>query len=251
MTAGPAGTVALTIIFFVTALVTVVTGSTSLITIPVLLQFGIEPRTAVATNMLALALLNFGGVLPFRGTATIDKRRAPLLIALTLAGSAAGALLLFSFREIWMALMIPFDMITVLGLLLFEPQTPAAPRPVWGYSSMALLAIYGGFLSGGYATLLTAAGMLFFSYPFLRAMAMSKVLNVASSLIAVAVFAWYRIIDWRLGIILGVASFIGGLMGCHWAQKMPSKLLRQFFLLAVAILALKSMIFDVPWSNLL
>ena len=251
MTAGPAGTVALTVIFFVTSLVTVVTGSTSLITIPVLLQFGIEPRTAVATNMLALALLNFGGVLPFRGTATIDKPRAPLMIALTLAGSAAGALLLFAVPAKWMTLMIPVAMITVLGLLLFEPKTPAAPRPVWGYSSMAILAIYGGFLSGGYATLVTAAGMLFFSYPFLRAMAMSKVLNVASSLIAVAVFARYGIIDWRLGIILGVASFIGGLMGSSWVQKMPAKLLRQLFLLAVAILAAKSLMFDVPWHDLL
>jgi uncharacterized protein len=258
MTAGPAGTVALTVIFFVTSLVTVVTGSTSLITIPVLMQFGVEPRTAVATNMLVLALLNFGGVLPFRGTATIDKRRAPLLIALTLAGSAVGALLLFAIPAEWMVLIIPVAMIAVLALLLFEPQVdaardpvPSASRSAWGYSVMALLAIYGGCLSGGYATLVTAAGMLFFRYSFLRAMAMSKVLNVASSLIAVAVFAWYRIIDWRLGIILSVASFIGGFIGSHWAQKMPSKLLRRLFLLAVAVLAVKSLIFDVPWRDLM
>lgn len=251
MTAGPAGTVALTAIFFVTSLVTVVTGSTSLITIPVLLQFGIEPRTAVATNMLVLALLSFGGVLPFRGTATIDKRRAPLLIALTLAGSAAGALLLFAVPAKWMALIIPVAMIAVLVLLLFEPRTGSASHPGWGYSVMALLAIYGGFLSGGYATLVTAAGMFFFRYPFLRAMAMSKALNTASSLIAVAVFAWYRIIDWRLGIVLGAAAFIGGLIGSHWARKMPAGLLRRLFLLAVAALAAKSLIFDVPWSELM
>jgi len=251
MTAWPAGTVALTLIFFVTALVTVVTGSTSLITIPVLLQFGIEPRTAVATNMLALVLLSFGGVLPFKGKATIDKPRAPLLIALTLVGSAAGALLLFAVPAKWMALLIPVAMIAVLILLLFEPKTPSVSRPGWGYSIMALLAIYGGFLSGGYATLVTAAGMLFFGYSFLRAMAMSKVLNTASSLIAVTVFAWYGIINWRLGIILSASAFIGGLSGSHWAQKMPSKLLRQLFLLSVAALALKSMIYDVPWHDLL
>ncbi len=40
---------ALAVIFFVTSLVTVVTGSTTLITVPLMLQFGLEPRTAVAT----------------------------------------------------------------------------------------------------------------------------------------------------------------------------------------------------------
>jgi uncharacterized protein len=66
----------------------------------------------------------------------------------------------------------------------------------------------------------------------------------------VAVFARYGIVDWKLGVILGVASFIGGLMGSHSVQKMPAKLLRQLFLLAVAALAVKSLIFDVPWRGL-
>ena len=58
--------------FFVTSIVSVVTGSTSLITVPAMLQFGIEPRSAVATNMLALTLMNVGGSLSFRGRNIID-----------------------------------------------------------------------------------------------------------------------------------------------------------------------------------
>jgi uncharacterized protein len=54
-------------IFFLTNIVSVVTGSTSLITVPTMLQFGIEPRSAVATNMFALTLMSVGGSLSFRG----------------------------------------------------------------------------------------------------------------------------------------------------------------------------------------
>jgi uncharacterized membrane protein YfcA len=248
---------ALTLIFFVTSLVTVVTGSTSLITIPVLLQFGIEPRTAVATNMLALALLSVGGMLPFMNTSAIDRRRAPLLVWLTLIGSAAGAALLFAVPAKWMTLIIPAVIIMVLVRMLLEPGADAANEAVvstarsrTGYAVMALLSVYGGFLSGGYATLVTAAGILFFRYPFQRAMAMSKVLNTASSFIAVAVFAWHGIVDWRLGIVLSAAAFAGGLMGARWAQKTPAKLLRNLFLIAVAALAMKALIFDVPWREL-
>jgi uncharacterized membrane protein YfcA len=255
MTAGSLA--ALAFIFFVTSSVTVVTGSTTLITIPVMLQFGIEPRAAVATNMLALALLSFGGVLPFMNTTAMDRPRAPLLVSLTLAGSAAGAVLLFAIPARWMALIIPSAMILVLVLLLLQPEAnaardgaPSAARVRAGYAAVALLAVYGGFLSGGYATLVTAAGILFFRYPFHRAMAMSRLLNTASSLIAVAVFAWYRIIDWPLGIVLSLAAFLGALMGAHWARRMPATPLRRLFLLTVAALALKSLIFDVPWGEL-
>lgn len=248
MTAG--STAALAIVYFVTSLITVVTGSTTLITVPVMLQFGIEPRTAVATNMLALALLSIGGALPFRNTDAIDRERLPWLSFLTLVGSAAGALLLFAVPAKWMTLIVPVAMIAVLVVLLFEPKAAAPPRAGMGYAAMTLLSIYGGFLSGGYATLITGAGILFFRYPFLRAMAMSRVLNTVSCLIAVVVFAWYRIIDWRLGLILCVAGFAGGWLGAHWAQKMPALLLKRLFLAAVALLAVKSLLLDVPWREL-
>jgi uncharacterized membrane protein YfcA len=84
----------------------------------------------------------------------------------------------------------------------------------------------------------------------LRGIAMAKVLNTVSSLVAVAVFARYGIIDWRLGVVLSAAGFLGGLIGTHWARRMPATLLRRLFLFAVATLALKSMLFDVPWNEL-
>ncbi len=250
MTAGSLA--ALTAIYFVTSVVTVVTGSTTLITVPVMLQFGLEPRIAVATNMLALAMLSFGGLLPFvktgsDGTTVIDQRRAPSLAALTAAGSVIGAMLLFAVPSRWMTLIIPVAMIVVTLVMLRQPHPDKPPRPIAGYTVLTLLAIYGGFLSGGYATLVTGTGVLFFRYGLLRAIAMSRLLNTVSSLIAVAIFAWRGIIDWRLGIALSVAGFLGGLLGSHWVQKMPSLLLRRLFLMAVAALALKVLIFDTKF----
>jgi uncharacterized protein len=61
----------LIVVFFLTSGVSVVTGSTSLITVPAMFAVGIDPRTAVATNMFALTFLSAGGSLPFlRGRAS-------------------------------------------------------------------------------------------------------------------------------------------------------------------------------------
>ena len=52
-------------VFILTAFISVVTGGTSLITVPVMMQLGINPHIAVATNMLTLIFLSLGGAVPF------------------------------------------------------------------------------------------------------------------------------------------------------------------------------------------
>lgn len=42
----------LMIVYFLTAVISVVTGGTSLITVPVMMQCGVEPHVAVATGRL-------------------------------------------------------------------------------------------------------------------------------------------------------------------------------------------------------
>jgi uncharacterized membrane protein YfcA len=73
-----------------------VTGSTSLITVPVILALGIEAHVAVATNMRALTFMSVGGWLPFISRGVLSRRRLPVSVALTIIGSGLGALLLFS-----------------------------------------------------------------------------------------------------------------------------------------------------------
>jgi uncharacterized protein len=82
--------VALIVIFFLTSVIGVVTGSNSLITAPTMLAFGIEPRVALATNMFGLMFMSRGGTLPFLGSGAFDRRRLSLLVSLTLVGSVLG-----------------------------------------------------------------------------------------------------------------------------------------------------------------
>ena len=162
--------IALIIIFVLTSAVSVITGSTSLITVPVLLQFGFEPRTALATNMFALTFMSVGGALPFVRSGSIDRRRLPPLIILTIAGSIVGALLVLIIPARALPLIISFSMIAVAIFTLAQrkagviPAEGGVPRAaeVTGYMVTFALGIYGGFFSGGYITLLTAAMSLCF-----------------------------------------------------------------------------------------
>jgi uncharacterized protein len=59
---------------------------------------------------------------------------------------------------------------------------------ITGYAVTFLLAIYDGFFSGGYVTMLTAAFVLLFGMTLLQAVATTKVINVLSSGVATRVF---------------------------------------------------------------
>ena len=106
-----------------------------------------------------------------------------------------------------------------------------------------------GFFSGGYVALLTAAFVAFFHFTFIKAVALTKVLNIFSSVVATLVFAKEGLVDWRLGLILNVAAFAGGLLGAVFAKRVSNLWLRRVFFVAVIFMALKTLLLDVPWAK--
>lgn len=238
------------VIFFLTSVISVVTGSTSLLTVPAMLQFGIEPRSAVATNMLALTLMSLGGSISFRGKNVIDRRRSTILIALTVAGSVLGAVLLLVIPSRAVPFVISILMIAV-ALFVMRPNRPVSallPKPrmeFGGYCATFALAVYGGFFSGGYVTLLTAAFVAFFGMTFIQAVSTTKVMNLCSSLIATLIFTWRGLVDYRLGIALGIIMFVGAIIGGRGTLKLSDGWLRRIFLAAVVGLALKILLYDL------
>lgn len=253
--------VALVALFFVTSVLGVVTGSNSLITVPAMYQFGIDPRVAVATNMFGLTFMSVGGALPFVGKGTFDRRRLPLLVGLTLAGSIVGALLVLVVSSGAMPVFISLSMLAVAVFTVWtrnsgkrEPEEGAGlglGRVEWaGYAATFALGIYGGFFSGGYVTLLTASYVGLFRMTFVEAVATTKVINVFSSLVATLIFMASGLVDYGLGVLLAVVMFAGGMVGARVALRMNDDLLRRVFVLTVVALALKILLYDFLWKGL-
>ena len=246
----------LVVIFFLTSAISVVTGSTSLITVPAMLQFHIEPRVALATNMFALTFLSVGGTLPFLRNPDVNRKRYPLLILLTLVGSVIGAFLLLRVpaRSVPAIVSVAVIAVAVFSVLYrkFEMEksliAPSAGAEIAGYVLTFLLGIYGGFFSGGYVTVLTAIYVAVFRFTFIEAIATTKVMNLFSSAVATGVFMWHGLVSYRLGLILGATMFFGAMLGARFAIRIGNLWLRRIFLTAVWALGLKTLIFDV-WDG--
>ena len=240
----------LILLFFVTSAVGVVTGSNSLITVPVMFQFGIEPRVAVATNMFGLTFMAIGATLPFLKQGVISRKRVTPLILLTIVGSAIGAILVAFISDKTMPVIVSVSMIAVCIFTFLKPNAGVAKTDIVSRNSYIvafvltfLLAIYGGLYSGGYVTLLTASFVAFFGMTFTEAVASTKLINVFSSLIATIIFMWQGLVDYRLGLILAVTMFVAAYFGAKTVTKLNDVWLKRIFLFTVLILAIKT-IFD-------
>lgn len=245
----------LIILFFVTAAIGVVTGSNSLVTVPVMLQFSIDPKVAVATNMFGLTFMSIGAVMPFLKGDLIDRRRMPAMVMLTLVGSAGGAFLVGLIPESLMPVIIAVSMIFVIPFMLLNHKSgivrtvkSGAGWMILAYAIVFVLAIYGGLYSGGYVTMLTASFVAFFGMRFTEAVANTKMINVFSSLIATLIFMWKGLVDYKLGAILGVTMFVAAYIGARTVTKLSETLLKRIFLLVVFVLAVKT-ILDVALTH--
>jgi len=243
--------VILVVLFFLTTFVVVVTGSNSLITVPVMFQFGIDPKVAVATNMFGLTFMSIGASIPFLRQGTVDLKRTTPLIVLTLISSTLGALLAVIMTGNSLKLTVSAAMIAVALFILVKRDVGVGPaesvsnkQALLTYVLAFFLGIYGGLYSGGYVTMLTTVLVAFFGLTFTQAVASTKVINIASSLVATVVFMWQGLVDYTLGILLAITMFAGAYAGAHWASKLNDVWLRRIFIATVIILAIKT-VFDI------
>ena len=235
-------------LFFVTSVIGVVTGSNSLITVPVMFQFGVDPRVAVATNMFGLTFMNVGATIPFLRQGTIDRKKVTPLVGITLVASALGALLVLWITPANIKLLVSVAMIAVTIFTLLKRDAGIAATAeistratVLTYVLTFALGVYGGLYSGGYVTMLTAALVAFFGMTFTESVASTKLINIFSSAIATLIFMWQGLVDYKLGFILAVTMFVGAYIGAHTVTKLSDRLLKRIFIGAVFILALKTL----------
>lgn len=240
--------VVLIIVFFLTSVVGVVTGSNSLIAVPVMFQFGIDPRVAVATNMFALVFMSVGGTIPFLRQGKIEFRKISPLVAITIIASALGAAIVGLITGEAIKLIVSVAMIAVVIFTLVNRRSGIEKAKTVSFASMVLtfvltflLGIYGGLYSGGYVTILTAVLVAFFGMTYSEAVANTKFINVFSSLIATIVFMWQGLVDYKLGLILGVTMFLAAYTGAHFVTKLNEMWIRRIFLTVVLLLAIKTL----------
>jgi uncharacterized membrane protein YfcA len=233
---------------FFAGMVDAVVGGGGLIQIPVLL--GQFPQAAIptlfGTNKVSsiagtsVAMWRYG-----RAVAIPWKVVLPATAA-ALAGAWAGAALVAVLPRDWMR---PLVLVLMIGAALYTFHNKDfghavtrehRPSDGWGGAALGLaIGFYDGFFGPGTGSFLLFAFVRLFGMDFLRATASAKVVNVATNISAIALFASSGPILWQVGIAMAVCNLLGAQVGAALALRHGSAFIRKAFLVVVVVLIAK------------
>ena len=241
--------VALLVVVALTAgWVDAVVGGGGLLQLPALLLVpGIHPVQALATNKLSSICGTGTASLTYYRRVHPDLRTALPMAGFALAGAFAGATL---------ATMLPvavFKPVIVLALLAVAIFTAARPtlgaqtalrysgRRHHGNAALigAGIGCYDGLLGPGTGAFLVIALVSVLGYSFLQASAKAKIVNLATNLGALLLFAPTGAVLWGLGAVMGLANMAGGYLGSRTAIARGTGFIRITFLVIVVVLIVK------------
>ena len=191
--------------------------------------------TAVATGQYARRVqLRWAALLPAAGAG--------------FAGSLGGAWLVTAVDPGFLRKALPFVLLGVLAYTLVKKELGRhhAPRFSGRREVLAacciggVLGFYDGFFGPGTGSFFVFLFVRGLGYDFLNASASAKLLNTATNLAALALFAFKGHVWWHFALAMAVANVLGSVLGTRLALKHGAGFVRGVFIAVVSALILKT-----------
>ena len=227
-----------------------IVGGGGLILVPAL--FAVFPTTHPAT----LFGVNKGASVWGTAVATtqyarrVDLRWAALLPAAAagFGASLAGAWLVTVIDPGFLRKALPFVLLAVLLYTLVKKDLGRHHLPRFSGPAETLaacciglvLGFYDGFFGPGTGSFFVFLFVRWLGYDFLIASASAKLLNTATNLAALALFAWKGHVWWHFALTMAVANVAGSLLGTRLALRHGAGFVRLVFIGVVSALILKT-----------
>ncbi|MDB5869539.1 MAG: hypothetical protein JWP96_1871 [Polaromonas sp.] len=227
-----------------------IVGGGGLILVPAL--FAVFPTTHPAT----LFGINKGASVWGTSVATLQYARRVRLrwsallpaAAAGFCGSLAGAWLVTRINPGFLRQALPFVLLAVLAYTLVKKDLGRHHRPRFTGPAETgaacciglVLGFYDGFFGPGTGSFLVFLFVRWLGYDFLNASASAKLINTATNLAALALFAWKGHVWWHFALTMAVANVAGSLLGTRLALKHGAGFVRLVFIGVVSALILKT-----------
>lgn len=243
-------TTILTLASLFAGFVDAIVGGGGLVLVPAL--FGVYPGAAPAT----LFGTNKGAAVWGTGWATLQYARRVQLpwdallpaSAAALVGSFIGAWTVTVIEPTGLRRALPFILLAVLIYTLARKDLGRAHAPRHRGRAQALLAsaigavigFYDGFFGPGTGSFFVFLFVRVLGFDFLHASASAKLLNTATNVAALVLFASKGHVWWHLAGAMAVANVVGSLLGTRLALRHGAGFVRGVFVCVVTALIAKS-----------
>ena len=237
---------ALMLVGVIAGFLNVLAGGGSLLTLPLLIFFGLPAATANGTNRVAIFCQNIFAITGFKRQGVFPIRLALLCMPPALLGSYLGANLAISVDEMLFRRLLAMIMVGVLLFMVFDPMKRfrSQERPMTPMRTVVLIVsffgvgVYGGFVQAGVGFLIITA-LLVHGLDLVRINAVKVLVIFAFTAVALGVFIVHSQVDYVLGLSLAVGNSLGGWIATHYAVKKGHDWIKRFVIVTVLVFALR------------
>ncbi len=247
-------TLMLTAAAFVAGIIDSIAGGGGMITIPALLLAGVPPVEALGTNKLQSLFGSSSATIAYARKGHVDFRQIwPEALASCL-GAVLGALLATVLPVSIMRAALPILLIAIALYFTLKPNIGDVDRArrlspfLFALLLVPAIGFYDGIFGPGAGSFYMLAYVALAGYGVLKATAHTKLLNFSSNAGSFSVFVVVGAISWKVGLLMGVAQFLGARAGAHFAIRNGAKLIKP--LLVVMCVALAARLLADPANPL-
>ncbi len=224
----------------VAGIVNTLAGGGSLLTVPLLVAFGLPGRIANGTNRIGILTQSLAAARGFQSHGIPGLKESLPILPPVLLGGLAGALGVAQLSD------AAFERSFGLVMLVLLLPTLRPPRPdrvrgkaagPWArFALFSVIGLYGGAFQAGVGVLLVLA-LAAAGYDLVLANSIKIVVTLAFTLVAIPVFLIEGQIAWTPALVMAGGFALGGELGVRLAVAGGEKIIRPMMMAAVVALA--------------
>jgi uncharacterized membrane protein YfcA len=230
---------------FAAGFVDSIAGGGGLISVPALLIAGFPPVTALGVNKLQGLFGSASATIVYASKGHVDLRGQLPWAALAFVGALLGATLATVLPGELLQIVLPFMLVAIALYFAFKPNMDDVDRAqrlaplAFGMIVAPLVGFYDGIFGPGAGSFYMLAFVALAGFGVLKATAHTKLLNFASNLGGFTAFAFAGAIAWKIGLMMGLAQFLGARLGATLAMKSGARLIKPLLVIVCIVLAAK------------
>jgi uncharacterized membrane protein YfcA len=219
---------------FAAGVINAVAGGGTLITFPTLIWLGLPSIAANATSTVIVWPGVVSTVWGYRAELRSADRRIFALVAPSLVGGLAGALLLRRTATSVFDALVPY--LILFATLLFIVQEPiqrklktrqSTPWTAGAIVFQLAVALYGGYFGAGIGILMLAALSVLGLTDIHQMNGLRAFFGACVNAVAAAYFIWEKMVSWPYVLIILLGAIAGGYLGTRGARRMGQRAVRR------------------------
>lgn len=220
-------------------------GSGSAITLTILMEvLGLSPLVANATNRVGICTQSIAGSYAFYKNGKLDVKRSWLYLLFMTVGAIFGVIVSIkispeTFKQVFKYLMLLMFVVIVIRpkRWLRETDIDFVLSKWWSIPLSLLIGFYGGFIQMGMGVFFLIIMVLVARYSMTDANAVKLVVVSIYTTLAIAIFHYQGLIDWKMGGIMALGQTAGGYLTANFASKSEKANLIAHRLLVFVVIA--------------